>query len=113
MIKITLALTSLAVLLFNNSVAIAQSTFNDPVPVGGNAAQGAAGTATINSAIGNSGKTSKLSPAERMRRQAAIDRVSECKKEARLQYPAGDKRRYALTRQCQQNFETQKATWRK
>ncbi len=113
MMKSTLALTSLAGLLFNSGMAISQSTLNDPVPLGGNAAQGAAGTATINSAIGNSSKSIKRSPVERMRRQAALERVSACKKAARLQYPAGDRRRYELTRQCQQNFEAQKATWRK
>jgi hypothetical protein len=113
MMKSTLSLTALAVLLFNSGVAIAQSTLHDPVPLSGNAAQNAAATATINSAIGNSGKASKLSPAERLRRQAARERVSACRKEARAQYPAGDKRRYELTQLCKQNFEAQKATWSK
>jgi hypothetical protein len=112
MMKSTLPLTSLAVLLFNSGMAIAQSTLNDPVPLSGNAAENTARTTAINGAIGNSGKASKLSPAERSRRQAAIEQSSACKKEARLQYPAGDKRRYELTRQCQQNFKAQKATWR-
>ncbi len=109
----TVPSTLVAILLFNSGIAIAQSTLNDPVPLSGNAAQSAAGTATINNAIDNSGKTRKLSPAERLRRQAAVNRVSACKKEARLQYPAGDKRRYELTQQCQQNFEIEKTTWRK
>jgi hypothetical protein len=112
MMKITFPLASLVLLLSNSGIAIAQSTFNDPVPLSGNAAENAARITSINSAIGNSGKARKLSPAERLRRQAALEQSSLCKKEARLQYPAGDRRRYELTAQCRQKFKAQKATWR-
>ena len=115
MMKNSFCLISLAALLLNSGSAIAQSTLNDPVPFIGDGARGTAATTTINNAIGNSGKNakSKRSPAETARRKLALDEVSACRKEARAQYPAGDKRRYALTRQCKQNFEAQKATWRK
>lgn len=73
-IQTAITASSMAVCLvgagLNSGMAISQSTFNDPVPLSGNAAQNEAGTATINSAIGNSGKPSKRSPAEQLRRQA-------------------------------------------
>ena len=113
--KNSFCLISLAALLFNSGNAFAQSTLNDPVPLIGDGARGTAAITTINNAIGNSGKNAKTqrSPAETARRRLALDRASACRKDARTQYPAGDKRRYELTRQCSQNLEAQKATWGK
>ena len=113
--KNSFCLISLAALLLTSGSAFAQSTLNDPVPFIGDGARGTAATTTINNAIGNSGKNAKSerSPAETARRKLALDRASACKKEARAQYPSGDKRRYELTRQCSQNLKAQKATWGK
>jgi hypothetical protein len=114
-VKNSFCLTLLTALLLNGGNTFAQSTLGDPAPFIGDGARGTAGITNINSAIENSGKNAKnkRSPAETERRKMALKQVSICKKEARAQYPAGDKRRYELTHQCEQNFKAQKATWSK
>jgi hypothetical protein len=86
----------------------AQSTLADPVPLQGNQAESIARTAALNGAMGNGTYTS---PAEFARRKQQGQAASNCKKNARDRYPAGDQRRKNAVAQCQRVFAAQRATW--
>jgi DNA-binding transcriptional regulator PaaX len=94
--------------VFTAGPLLAQSTLGDPVPLQGNQAESIARTAAINGAMGNGTYTS---PAEFARRKQQGQAASNCKKNARNRYPAGDQRRKNLVAQCQRVFEAQRATW--
>lgn len=91
----------------------AQSTLNDPVPVGDTQAMSSARTTALNGALNRHGEASRPLAAELARRKAHADQAAKCRQRAVAAYPAGSAQRRSLRAQCDAAFAAQKSTWYK
>lgn len=103
-----MAIVAASLMLLLGSPAFAQSTLEDPFPIGDPVGSSTARTAAINGAIAPQGKPSA---AELARRRAHGDQLSACNTRARNNNKAGSHGRKAARAKCQTAFKAQKATW--
>ena len=110
---LTHVISALAAALLSGlaSMAAAQATLHDPLPLQGNQAESIAATAAMNGTNGRGAGQGKTSEAEFIRRKQHTAEAAACRDQAREQHPRGSPGLKAARERCSNTLKAQKATW--